>query len=64
MRNGLTADEAAKKLGVHVNSLLRWENGTSEPMGQNLIDLAKLYNCTPEYLLKQADKQHEKAIAI
>lgn len=37
IRNGMTAHEVAKKLGVHVNAVSRWENGEAEPMGSNLI---------------------------
>ena len=47
----LTADEAAEKVGVHANALLRWERGEADPMGSNLIALSKLYGVSPETLL-------------
>lgn len=50
-RHGLSADEAAKKIGVSANTLLRWESGQNTPLSENLMKLAKLYNCTPDYLL-------------
>ena len=49
---GLTAEQAAQKIGVHPNSLLMWERGETEPLGQSLIDLSKLYQKSPDELLK------------
>jgi transcriptional regulator with XRE-family HTH domain len=49
---GLTADQVAQKLGVHPNSLLMWERGETEPMGQSLLNLSKLYQKSPDELLK------------
>ncbi len=49
---GLTAEQAARKIGVHPNSLLMWERGETEPLGQSLIDLSKLYQKSPDELLK------------
>lgn len=50
-RHGLSAGEAAKKIGVSANTLLRWESGQNAPLSENLMKLAELYNCTPDYLL-------------
>lgn len=50
-RHGLSASEAAKKIGVSANTLLRWESGQNAPLSENLMKLAELYNCTPDYLL-------------
>lgn len=55
----LTADEAAKRIGVHVNALLRWERGEADPMGSNLIALSKLYGVSPDELLKECDGEVE-----
>lgn len=52
VRNELTARDVADKLGVSLNSVLGWERGDVEPGGQNLINLARLYGCSPEYLLE------------
>ena len=49
---GCTAEQAARKIGVHPNSLLMWERGETEPLGQSLIDLSKLYQKSPDELLK------------
>ena len=52
-RLGLSAEAVAKKIGVHVNAVLRWENGEAEPMGSNIVKLAELYGCSADYLLEQ-----------
>lgn len=62
-RIGMTAQEVADAIGVHVNALLRWENGQAEPLGQNLVNLAHLYGCSPEYLLDQTDGRARQAVA-
>lgn len=55
----LTAEEAAERIGVHQNALLRWERGESDPKGSNLIALSRLYRCSPEYLMESPDLQAE-----
>ena len=62
-RKHMTARQVAEALGVHENAVLRWENGDAEPMGSNLVNLAKLYGCSPEYLLEQTDEREGKTIA-
>lgn len=64
VRNSLTAAEAAESIGVNVNALLRWETGEAEPLAGNLLKLAKLYGCSPEYLLEQTSDRHGKAVAV
>lgn len=51
LAKGMTAEEAAEKIGCHFNSLLAWERGDSEPLAQNIIKLSKLYEKDPDYLL-------------
>lgn len=55
--SGLTAKEVAQQIGVHENALLRWENGEAEPLGVNLINLARFYGCSPDYLLGLTDER-------
>lgn len=62
IRNGMTAHEVAKKLGVHVNAVSRWENGEAEPMGSNLIKLSRLYSCSPEYLMERTNERDGEAV--
>lgn len=50
---GLTVKDVAQKIGVHENAVLRWENGTAEPLGSNLIKLSKLYGISADELMDQ-----------
>ena len=62
-RNGLSLQQVADELGVHVNAVSRWETGKTEPTSSNLIALCKLYDCSPEYLLDMTDERKGVAIA-
>ena len=62
-RLGMTADEVAQKIDVHMNSLLRWESGDTEPVLDNLEKLSKLYGCSVEYLLGQTSERNGKVVA-
>lgn len=64
VRLGMSADDVAKAIGVHINAIRRWETGQSEPSASNLIKLSGLYQCTPDYLLGITDDRHGKAVPI
>jgi transcriptional regulator with XRE-family HTH domain len=55
VRHGMTLEEAAKVAGMHPNTLGKWERGEADPLAENLVRLARLYGCTPEYLLDLTD---------
>lgn len=59
VRLGLTAEEAAKGIGISVSTLRSWEQGEKEPQALNLINAAKFYGRDPEYLLAITDKRTE-----
>ena len=59
IRRGLTAEEAAKEIGISVSTLRSWEQGAKEPQALNLINAAKFYECDPEYLLAITDSHAE-----
>lgn len=40
---GLTQDEAAKRLGVGLNTVARWEQGVATPTDENLTRALELY---------------------
>lgn len=63
VRKGMTLEQVAKEIDVHVNAVSRWENGASEPTASNLIALCHLYECSPEYLLGMVDDRNGRAIA-
>lgn len=50
-RNNLTQTELADKIGVHENTLRRWENGDFEPRSNDLQKLAEALGCTEAELL-------------
>lgn len=56
VRRGMSMQQVADSVGVHVNAVSRWESGDAEPMAGNIVALAKLYECTPEYLLESDGK--------
>lgn len=59
---GLSAKEVAGSIGVHENALLRWEEGTAEPLGGNLVALSKFYGVSPEYLIDETNDPHKKVV--
>lgn len=51
VRLGLTQNELADKIGVHVNTVRSWECGTSKPGSLKLISLCEIFGCSADYLL-------------
>lgn len=49
----MTQDFVAEYLGVSRQAVSKWESGASDPSTSNLIALAKLFDTTPEELLKE-----------
>ena len=62
VRIGLSQDVLAEKLGVHVNSVRKWENGETQPGSMSLIAMSKIFNCSPDYLLGLTDERTVVAI--
>ena len=50
-RAGLSSSQVAEKVGVSKHTILNWEANRTVPDGDKLIELAKLYGCSPDYLL-------------
>ena len=48
---GLNQQDAADAIGVSRVMLNRWEAGKAKPSADNLVKLAKFYNCPIEDLL-------------
>ena len=48
----MTQAEVAKNLNVSRTTVTMWETGESRPRAEKLIQLAKLFNCTVDELLK------------
>ena len=52
-RNGWSQEELADQLGVSRQAVSKWEKGQSDPSTTNLIALAKIFDITPEEMLKE-----------
>lgn len=53
--NKLTQQELADRIGINRGAYSNWENGKREPSFSKLIELSKLLNTTPNYLLDISD---------
>lgn len=51
---GMTAQEVATKIGVSISTLFSWESGKTSPDSTRVIQLAGLYGCTADELIKPA----------
>ena len=50
-----TQEELADRLGIHVNTLVRWERGDRMPTADKLKELADVLDTTSDYLLDKTD---------
>ena len=57
IRRRMTADDVSRAFGVSKNTLLAWENGSSDPDGSMLKLMAKFYGCTVDWLLAISEKR-------
>lgn len=57
VRLGLSQEEVAENLGIHVNTLRQWESGKSVPNIMNLIKLTDFYKCNSDWLLGLTDER-------
>ena len=49
--NGITQSELAKKLGLSRSGVNAWEMGISTPSTHYIVELAKFFNVSTDYLL-------------
>ncbi|WP_097006509.1 helix-turn-helix domain-containing protein [Lacrimispora amygdalina] len=66
-KSGFTLDTLAEKTGYTKPTVQSWEKGWKDGTGLNnipslvqLLDLASVYNCTPEYLLCEYDQKSKQ----
>ena len=52
---GISQEELAHSVGMHPNTVARWERGELIPRGTSLSKLAKGLNTTSTYLLSETD---------
>lgn len=53
--NNLTQDELAKKIDTSRSNIANYENGKNMPSVDILEKIAKLFDCTTDYLLGKSD---------
>ena len=51
-QRGMTQELVAERLGVSRQAVSKWESGASDPSTTNLLALAKLFEISPEELLR------------
>lgn len=56
VRAGLSALQAADALGVSDAAVYQWETGVFLPNAKRLTEIAKLYHCTVDELLKKDEE--------
>lgn len=61
-RLGLTQLELADRIGVSVNAVSAWENGSFEPNSNSLKKLSQLFSCSTDCLLGLTDERTVTAI--
>ena len=49
---GLSQAVVADKLGIKPAAVSQWENGKTKPSADKLLEIAELYGCTVEELLR------------
>ena len=54
---GLTQADLAEKMGVHIKTVMNWEQGIAEPPLGTLMDLTELYHCDLDYLTGRLDQK-------
>lgn len=53
--NNMTQDELAKRIDTSRSNIANYENGKNMPSIDILEKIAKLFNCTTDYLLGKSD---------
>lgn len=54
---GLTQEGLAEAMGVHIKTVMNWEQGIAEPSLGTLMDLTELYHCDLDYLTGRIDQK-------
>lgn len=53
---GMTVAEVMKALSVTDAAVYQWETGVTMPTGKRMVEIAKLYGCTVDDLLREDEK--------
>ena len=55
---GISQEELAHRIGMHSNTVARWERGELDPRGTSTSKLARALNTTVGYLVGETDEPH------
>ncbi|WP_278712473.1 helix-turn-helix domain-containing protein [Eubacterium ventriosum] len=58
-KNGWNQEELAEKLSVSRQSVSKWESGQSVPDLNRILELARIFGVTTDYLLKDEIEEAE-----
>ena len=58
IKHRISRDEFAQMLNVSKRTVQNWQNGTTEMPLSKVLQLAKLWNCSTDYLLEFNSNQH------
>ena len=63
-QSGMSQEEAAGRLGVSRQAFSRWENGTAQPVANNILEISKLFGVTADYLLHESYESDNDVPAV
>ena len=55
LKKGYTHEELSELMGVNVRQIARYENSETEPSGEIVAKMAKVFNVSTDYLLDLTD---------
>lgn len=58
--NNFTQEQLADVLGVSRQAISKWESNITYPETDKLIRMSELFNCSLDYLLKEAEETDSK----
>ncbi len=54
---GFTQNHVANLIGVRQSAVAMWENGQTVPKLEHVIKLAKVFNCSVDYILENDEEK-------
>ena len=54
---GITQIDLAKKLGISIATLRRWEAGETSPTGTKISEIAEILNISPQTLVSENEEE-------
>ena len=63
-KNGWSQEELAEKLSVSRQSVSKWESGQSVPDLNRILEMARIFGVTTDYLLKMKLKKRKTLMVL